>query len=177
LKKFNAKASFFVIGQKVIQNKEIFARIINEGHAVFCHSIDHNYWHYFRSKNHVKNWIANSIAQLNEQVRNEYVRNEFAHFNSKIFRPPAGVITPPLLSAASELNVKLLLWNHRFYDKTCELTKKKCQKSLNKIKKGDILLLHDAQKQKNLENFLKTLEWFLSELSAKKFILSQLPKL
>jgi peptidoglycan/xylan/chitin deacetylase (PgdA/CDA1 family) len=166
LKKFNAKASFFVIGQKIEPNKEIFNRILNEGHGVFCHSIDHNYWHYFCTKNHIKEWITKSLFQLNEFS---------GTVSPKFFRPPAGVITPPLLAAASELNIKLILWNHRFYDKTCAMTIKKYQKALRTIQKGHIVLLHDAQMQKNLDIFLKTLEWFLCELDRKQFIFSKLP--
>ncbi len=41
LKKFDAKATFFCVGENIIKNKAIFDRIIKEGHQVANHTQNH----------------------------------------------------------------------------------------------------------------------------------------
>ena len=45
LKRYNAKATFFCIGNNVIQNINVYHQIINEGHAIGNHTYNHiNGW-------------------------------------------------------------------------------------------------------------------------------------
>jgi peptidoglycan/xylan/chitin deacetylase (PgdA/CDA1 family) len=45
LKAYNAKATFFCIGNNVLKYPEVYKRIIDEGHAVGNHTFNHlNGW-------------------------------------------------------------------------------------------------------------------------------------
>lgn len=160
LKTENAKASFFVIGDRAVQNPEIIYRALAEGHAVLSHSIDHDYKKYFQGVIQLKEWLQISLQQL---------KNTF-NLESNIFRPPAGVLTPPLVQAAAELNLRLVLWNHRFFDTRFTWTRTKADRSLARMKSGDIVLLHDFQNPRHHDQFLQTLGYFIREIHKKNFI-------
>lgn len=159
LKHEKVKASFFVIGDRARQNPEIIKRTLAEGHSIFSHSLDHNCRNYFRNENDVLKWLQVSLADLSNQTA----------LVQKVFRPPAGVLTPPLLKAAQRLKVPLILWNHRFYDSVFSWNQVKAQKSIKRLAGGDIILLHDAQKQRHRNIFLKTLSYYLQTLRSEGF--------
>lgn len=159
LKDMNAKASFFVIGDEARRHPEILQRIIQEGHGLFTHSMDHAYSNYFKGVAHVKNWIENSLADLNHQTKQLH----------KAFRPPAGILTPPLIKAAEQLQCPLVLWSQRFFDTAHAFTEDKALASLRNLKSGDIVLLHDRQKTERQELFLKTLRKYLQEAQTRGY--------
>jgi peptidoglycan/xylan/chitin deacetylase (PgdA/CDA1 family) len=159
LKSENWKATFFVIGSQAVTHKSLIQRTLREGHAVMSHSVDHRYGHYFRSQSHLKNWIHHSLEDL----------TQLTQIPQKSFRPPAGILTPPLVRAAAELNVPLVLWNHRFFDTNSSFSKQKIQKNLDAIRPGDIVLLHDRQSPHRREEFLESLALYLQSLKAKGF--------
>jgi peptidoglycan/xylan/chitin deacetylase (PgdA/CDA1 family) len=154
LKELGALASFFVIGDEARKHPELLKRIVTEGHGLFTHSLDHAYSNYFRSTAVIQNWIENSLADLNHQSGQPHVA----------FRPPAGVITPPLVKAAERLQCPLVLWNHRFFDTAHGFTEDKATASLQHLKPGDIILLHDRQKTVRQELFLRTLRKYLQDI-------------
>src|SRR4051812_22086384 len=82
LKSENTLANFFVIGNKARQNPALISRMLQDGHGVFSHSVDHDYRHYFTQKNALKSWIQNSLADLESQT----------HQQTLFFRPPAGIL-------------------------------------------------------------------------------------
>ncbi|MFZ3231627.1 MAG: polysaccharide deacetylase family protein [Pseudobdellovibrio sp.] len=159
LKKHNSTATFFVIGSKVLSNISLVQSMIQYGHEVLSHSKDHSYSNYFKAIPIIQRWISTSISEL----------NQLAAINKTGFRPPAGILNPPLVAAAKNLHVPLILWNHRFYDTVSSLSRKKIDKKMPKINSGDIILLHDHQKEKNKANFLFCLEYLILELKKRDF--------
>lgn len=159
LRKYNFKGTFFVIGHKAFQNKSLIQQALNDGHAVYSHSKDHDYSNYFRSDERVGHWMSTSIFELQTLTQN----------NNLYFRPPAGILTPPLLRASLKKNISLILWSQRFYDSVFQLNRRKISKYLSRIKDGDIVLLHDQQREKNISVFLDSFEFFLAELQKKGY--------
>ncbi len=159
LKKESVHASFFVVGEKCRQSPKLVERILSEGHSIFSHSLNHEYKYFFKSEKSLKHWMRKSLAELEIQT----------HCAQKIFRPPAGVLTPPLIHVAKELDVTLVLWNHRFYDSVFSWTLKKAKRSIEAMSSGDIILLHDWQKPIHRENFLKTLQIYIQELRSRSY--------
>jgi peptidoglycan-N-acetylglucosamine deacetylase len=159
LKKYKVGATFFTIGRKAEQHPDLIKNIISQNHALYSHSFDHTYFHYFKTVKHIKNWLHNSILHL----------NNLTHSNANFFRPPAGVLTPPLIRAAKNLHVPLIMWNHRFFDSRHSLQKDKIDMYLKNAHPGDIVLLHDHQKVKNKAQFLHSLDYLISQLIKKKF--------
>ncbi len=154
-----AKASFFIIGDRALCHSEIVQRTLDEGHAIFSHSVDHDYKKYLQSGEQLQKWLQTSFLQLEKAFK----------LKSNIFRPPAGVLTPPLIKVATALNLRLVLWNHRFFDTQFVWTIKKANRSISKIGAGDIILLHDFQKPSHHDQFLITLRHFIREIHKKNF--------
>lgn len=152
-----ARAAFFVIGTEARRRPDILRRALKEGHAVLSHSMEHSYTHYFRNRAHLRGWIQDSLKEL----------SDLSGVEQNIFRPPAGVITPPLIQAARDLNVPLILWNHRFYDTAFAWTSRKANRSLAKTQSGDIVLLHDRQKPEWRDSFTHTLKTYLNMANEK----------
>ena len=132
----------------------------DEGHAIFSHSIDHDYNKYFLGATEIQGWLETSLTQLKKAFG----------ITAAIFRPPAGVLTPPLVAAASKLNLRLVLWNHRFFDTRFQWSIAKANRSLSRMKAGDIILLHDFQNPQHHQQFLITLNHYLSEIRRKNLI-------
>lgn len=163
-KKHNCTATFFVIGNKAKTYPDIVHRMVAEGHSVLSHSADHNYSQYFQSSEKMKIWMQASVEELNKLTSKADIG----------FRPPAGILNPPLIQASRVLRMPLILWNYRFFDTVFTLTRKKVDKFLKHAKAGDIILLHDQQKPKNKDLFLASLDHMISELIKLNFQVSHL---
>lgn len=80
LKKENIKASFFVIGTKTDEGKDIIKRIANEGHSLGNHTYSHNY-----------NYIYKSVDNFFDDLyKNENIIYEASGKRPKIIRFPGG---------------------------------------------------------------------------------------
>lgn len=163
LRKYNAKATFFVIGQNVESNIDIFNQIKNENHSIGNHSYDHDYMIFFKGVKRLKQWIEVGEETISKQLGSSSVG----------FRSPAGVRTPELRYIMHKKNERLILWQHRFYDTTYQFTDDKWRRKFSSIKNGDIILLHDTHKE--TDKFIKTLENFIRELVNDGFQLCAIP--
>ena len=134
LKKHNVKATFFCIGKNVESNPEILKEIVNEGHLIGNHSYNHQNSFGFLSTRKV-------IAEL--EKTNEVIKNK-VDLEVSFFRPPFGVTNPNIARAVKKLNLNTFGWSVRSYDTVAKNPEKVYQKIIAKIKKGDIILMHDS---------------------------------
>lgn len=165
LKKHNAKATFFLIGNNIEKNVHIFNRINNEGHAIGNHSPDHNTINFVKGKKALAKWIKRGESSISAFLKKPSVG----------FRPPVGIRTPELNQIMKETNSKPIMWQHRFYDTTFEFNDVSWKRKLSKIKSGDIILLHDTHQQPS--NFILSLENFIKHLNENDFQLKEIPML
>jgi peptidoglycan/xylan/chitin deacetylase (PgdA/CDA1 family) len=132
LKKYNAKATFFCIGENVARHPSVFQQVIEEGHAVGNHSFSHlNGW-----KNSDSDYI-NNIKKAGEYI------------NSRLFRPPYGRIKRSQLRRLKkgEKKMKVVMWNILSGDWDMDLKPEKCYQQLKeKTRPGDIVVFHDSDK-------------------------------
>ncbi|MBX7203857.1 MAG: polysaccharide deacetylase family protein [Bacteroidia bacterium] len=145
LKQFNAKATFFCVGENVQKYPEIYHRILAENHSVGNHTF-----------NHLNGWKTPLTQYLENTNRAAEV------IKSNLFRPPYGRITP---TQARHLRKKytLVMWDilSRDYERGLSL-----KSSLNAIKTGSrpgsVLVFHDSEKTAlNLKSLLpETLSYF-----------------
>lgn len=132
LKRFNVKASFFVVGEKVKNNPELVRRMHAEGHTIGIH-------HY----HHISSWIM-SPFKLREQLRltEELITrctNEKVHF----YRPPWGHFN--LFSLLVGRQYSIIMWNKIFKDWKTEVCKESLLEKLHaNTEGGSIYLLHDS---------------------------------
>ncbi len=150
LDEFNAKATFFCIGENVEKHHHVFEQVINKGHAIGNHTQTHrNGW------NTLYNDYLGDVRQCSVNVK------------SNLFRPPYGKLKPLQLRAIKK-DFKIIMWSFLTGDYLKKLAPEKVFDEMkNKIVSGDIIVFHDSLKaEKNLRYLLpKALEYF----SAKGF--------
>jgi len=141
LKKYNAKATFFCIGKNVLAEREIYKRIIEEGHAVGNHT--HNHVNGWKTKNDIY------LADVNEAGK---------LIDSILFRPPYGRITffqaKNIKAALKKPDAKIIMWDVISGDFDDTLSGQQClQNVILNAKNGSIIVFHDSQKAFSRLNF------------------------
>ena len=154
LKTYQAKATFFCIGENIAKNPTLFQEILNQGHAVGNHTHKHlNGWHTADSD------YLNNVEQCNKVI--EKNKNQAPIF-SKLFRPPYGKLTSKQVKLLKEQGYKIIMWDILSADFDTTITPKKCAENvLKNIQPGSIIIFHDSLKaSKNLKVALpETLEY------------------
>ncbi len=156
LEKYQAKATFFCIGQKIKRNPDIFQRVIDGGHQIG----NHTYQHIKGWKSDIKNYVASAMDT--EKMITKYRRS------SKLFRPPYGKIKMRQIKSLQENGLKIVMWTSVSGDFSRNLnTDKVINKLSRNTKSGDILVFHDSTKA--AENLKAILPDLLKKLSEKGF--------
>lgn len=149
LNEYQAKATFFCIGDNIKKHPKIFQQIISEGHSIGNHTFNHlNGW-----KTKTKEYITNCVAF--EEIFNQVQDGKFnstlhlplnTHF-STLFRPPFGKITPKQVNKLHEKGYKLIMWDVLSADFDKNISKEKCLENVvNNIQPGSIVVFHDSLK-------------------------------
>jgi peptidoglycan/xylan/chitin deacetylase (PgdA/CDA1 family) len=133
LKKYNARASFFCLGNNVKIYPEIYHRIIQEGHTVGNHS-----------HTHPNGWRTPDETYL------EDIATAKRHISSALFRPPYGRITrrqAQKLGSILGIRTKIIMWSVLSGDFDLEISKQKCLDNVMRHgKPGSIVVFHDSEK-------------------------------
>jgi peptidoglycan/xylan/chitin deacetylase (PgdA/CDA1 family) len=137
LKNYQAKATFFCIGLNIENHPELFKRIISEGHTVGNHTYSHNnMFGFFNTKQ-----VIEELKQTNNLAL------KITGLNLNLYRPAFGVTNPRIKKALKATKLQAIGWNKRSLD-TTNLSKETVLKRASKnLKKGDVILLHDASKK------------------------------
>lgn len=134
LKDKNVSAAFFCTLPQVKDNTEIIARMINEGHIVGNHSVNHPD---FSSLN--KNEIIKEIKGFDD-----YLRTEFG-YSSLYFRFPQGKYSEYSMKIVNEMGFRCVFWSLAYAD--WDLASQKGKKYaletvIERIHPGAVILLH-----------------------------------
>ena len=164
LKKFNIKASFFLIGKKIQEFPELTKEIIKEGHIVGNHSFSH--LNGFKSKN--EEYIYD--IELGQKLINEKLVEMGITNKIKIFRPPYGRILPQQIKSLKE-NYKIVMWDIFSWDFKKNISPEKIYNNvIDNVVEGSILVFHNNKK--SLNNLKLILEDTLVKLKEKGFVFS-----
>lgn len=177
LKKHNAKATFFCIGDNVKKYPEVLNKVLSEGHSVGNHTFNHlNGW-----KTETNHYIENALLCENEflDCRLQFADGRFQNNDTNLkpetlnpkpetlnlFRPPYGKIKPAQSKILRERGYKIIMWDVISYDFDTTISKEECLENvLKNVKSGSIIVFHDSQKAfKNLEYALPRTLNFLKE--------------
>ena len=170
LKQYNAKATFFCIGNNVEKHSDIFQHILNEGHTIGNHTY-----------NHLKGWktktedYLNNIKKAKKTIDHQYLNNKQTELaTTTLFRPPYGRIRPKQAKELRKLGYKIIMWDILSFDWDKKTSKETCLNHVvTKASNGSIIVFHDSIKaSKNMQYALpKVLEYF----SNKGFSFKSLP--
>lgn len=155
LKTFNAKATFFCVGDNVEKNSGIYNDIINAGHATGNHTHQHlNGWF---TKNQT---YIDSVSQCSNFV------------TSNLFRPPYGRMTRKQIKALSPF-YKIIMWDVLSCDYDKDVSQEKVlQNVLKNTAAGSIIVMHDSLKAK--ENLQFALPKILEHYTKAGFVFEKL---
>ena len=159
LKQYNAKATFFCIGNNIEKHPEIFHDVLKEGHSIGNHTY-----------NHIKGWktktedYVNNINLCESAFKVQKLASDNQNvLSTNLFRPPYGQITPKQGKTLMALNYKIIMWDVLSFDWDKTITKEAClERVLSKTTAGSIVVFHDSVKaSKNMQYTLpKVLKHF-----------------
>jgi len=132
LKSFNAKATFFCIGDNIQKHPDIFGRLKSEGHRIGNHTF-----------NHLKGW------KTEDQVYLQNFRQCQELTNTNLFRPPYGRIKKSQISSLrTEFpELQIVMWDVLSGDFDLKLAPQKCYEQVIKhVENGSIIVFHDSLK-------------------------------
>jgi peptidoglycan-N-acetylglucosamine deacetylase len=135
LRRHGARATFFVIGERVGMNPELARRITEEGHAIGNHTQRHRTTCFWRATPRV---IASEIDLCTGAL---LLAN--APFE-RYFRPPVGVRNPFLDPQLAERGMQLVLWNARGFDGVGRDPGDALARIARSIRPGGILVAHEG---------------------------------
>jgi len=135
---FNAKASFFCVGENVERYPDIARAVLAAGHRLGNHTYHH------RSA-----WATTQPDYLAEaaQCQRALVGVGLAEMAARpLFRPPYGRLTWPLLPALKS-EFRLIMWSALTRDYDPALSPEDCLRfALAAVRPGDVVVFHDSRK-------------------------------
>ena len=138
LKKHNAPAAFFLVGNYIEKNADLVRRMVDEGHIVGNHTMHH----FDMSKLSDKEAFTKELQDL-ETLFKETTGMDMP----KYYRPPQGIYSQENLQMAKELGYKTVFWSLAYVDwrNDAQPTKEEAfSKLLPRIHNGAVVLLHST---------------------------------
>ncbi|PUB08231.1 polysaccharide deacetylase family protein [Paenisporosarcina sp. OV554] len=151
LANYDAKATFFIIGENAEKYPELVLRVHDEGHEIANHTYTHP--------------LKTTITKLEKELKqtNETIYSITGSY-PKLFRPVGGQYTDEMIKLAVDKGYKVVMWS--WHQDTEDWknpgVKKIVNKVLNVTKQGDVILFHDGGG--NRKQTVKALEEILPEL-------------
>ena len=186
LKKYNAGATFFCIGDNIRKHPEIFHQVLSEGHRVGNHTFTHlNGWRtsadvYLRNALSAEKLIIEETKKTSEESEKREVERSnkgVAHIaqdvttkgpttSKRLFRPPYGRITRKQARLLTNENHRIVMWDILSRDYNRKLSPEKCmEKIITYTEPGSIIVFHDSFKaEKNMKAVLpRVLDYYSSK--------------
>lgn len=133
LDEYDAKATFFCIGEHVLNCPDIAQEIVRRGHRVENHSMHHS--HTF------------SVPFVGRLTREVVAAQEAIHKTTgqlpRFFRAPAGLRNFLLDQILHRADLQLTSWTRRGFDTVNTNASNVAKRLVTELKPRDILLLHD----------------------------------
>ncbi|MEE1350628.1 MAG: polysaccharide deacetylase family protein [Clostridia bacterium] len=105
LKKTNTPAAFFCTGPYLEGQTELVKRMIDEGHIVGNHTVNH-----LNLPKQVPETVKSEITMLNDRC------NELYGYKMQYMRPPEGEFSERTLAITNDLGMKTIMWSFAYKD-------------------------------------------------------------
>ncbi|MFM7216993.1 MAG: polysaccharide deacetylase family protein [Bacteroidota bacterium] len=156
LGKYQAKATFFCVGNNVRNHPEIFRRLNEEGHRVGNHT-----------EHHTNGWtVLNREYYLDIALCARVVKSD-------LFRPPYGKIRPTQVARLRK-DYRIVMWDVLSKDYDQDLDGDTCyDRVVREAKPGSIIVFHDSIKAE--ERLRVALPRVLEHFSSQGFRFAPIP--
>ncbi len=134
LERYQAKASFFCVGEKAGAYPEIVREIARRGHSVENHSHRHSHAFAFYGVSLLRREIAQAQATMTA------ITGRAPQF----FRAPFGFRSPLLGLALAPMELRYVSWTRRGLDTVTQDPASVLDRLTSGLAAGDLLLLHDS---------------------------------
>lgn len=148
LKNHDAKATFFVVGNRASYQKDILKRMADEGHEVGNHTFNH-----LSLKNLEHQEIRDQIL-----IAKNIIESATGKAN-KLVRAPYGDLSSDVYAVGGELNVTFIHWSLDTLDWMTRDPQMIYNEIFSRVTDGDIILLHDIH-----ESTIDAMEMVIPEL-------------
>ncbi len=156
LNKYQAKATFFCIGDNVKKHQQIYQLIIDNGHSVGNHT-----------QHHLNAWKVKTEEYIKD------IKEASGLIATKLFRPPYGKIKPNLIKQL-KTDYKIVMWDVLSYDFDRSKSSDWCtNRVIKKSSNGSIIVFHDSLKAK--ERMQDSLPKVLNHFSKLGYSFKSLP--
>jgi peptidoglycan-N-acetylglucosamine deacetylase len=145
LAKFNAKGTFFCIGDNIRKHPDVFAKIVSDGHAIGNHTF-----------NHLKGW-STPLDRYVENVKlfDDHLTSSIPPRTSslQLFRPPYGRITRAQIEALQ--SYRIIMWDVLSYDyQKLGNVENHLRGTISATRPGSIVVFHDSYKAEPNTQFI-----------------------
>ena len=138
LKENNVKATFFITAHYVNTASDLVQRMIDEGHIVGNHTVNHKSMPDLTDKQ-----IEEEVMTLHQTIYEKY------GYEMKYIRPPKGEFSERTLNDSEKLGYKTVMWSFAYVDwdeKKQPSQEEAMNKILSNLHNGEIMLLHATSK-------------------------------
>ncbi len=158
LERFDARATFFCIGDNVRKHPGIYEKILDGGHSVGNHTY-----------NHLNGWKTSPEAYITNYEKCQVQLGR----ETTLFRPPYGRIRKSQAGMLPD-HVRVVMWDVLSGDFSKSVSPEQClSKSIQYAREGSIVLFHDSLKA--WRNMSYALPGFLEHFTEREFRFSPLP--
>ena len=140
LKKHQAPAAFFVVGNFVRDNPDLIRRMTEEGHTVANHTLSHPDMSKISSVENFQKELSGVESLYKEITGTDMI---------KYYRPPQGIYSTENLKMAKQLGYQTFFWSLAYVDwqQDNQPTHEEAfDKLLSRVHPGAIVLLHNTSK-------------------------------
>ncbi len=159
LDRFDSKATFFCIGERVAAHADIARDIVRRGHQIENHTQRH-FMHFS---------MMGRPAMRREIIEAQNTITAAVGEPPRYFRAPAGLRNPLLESVLGAEALELVSWTRRGFDTVTTEPEVVLARLTRHLRAGDILLLHDGHAARTADGsavILKVLPALLAAFAA-----------
>ncbi len=145
LEREKIKAQFFAVGNNIIKNPEIALAIVNQGHTLCNHTL-----------NHKKGWSTNNteywkeIQETEKLIQGVYRNSKFTSPKIQLFRPPYGRIKQSQIKQITNNGFNVIMWWQLSCDYDPQLNcGRSLQSMVRNLSHGSVVVFHDSAKAQN----------------------------
>ena len=129
LEKYNAKATFFLLGKEAETHSHLVSELLKQKHSIGNHTFSH-----------LNGWSTKNDDYFEDIEKCDSI------LKSKLFRPPYGRIKPSQIRRLKK-DYKIVMWDVLSWDFNQSLSEDKCfERVIRKIKNGSIIVFHENNK-------------------------------